>query len=118
MFLNFQADIRIHVKGAILNIRYGTTVERERNRVLRHAKKHAVNERWSKEADLTRNNRLIEGDSVSPLHHSWNDTEKELLLSTGSVAGYRGEYYHPINKYPQLADDPSNIYFTNRPNKV
>ncbi|XP_015786366.1 teneurin-m-like isoform X2 [Tetranychus urticae] len=115
---NHQADIRIHVKGAILNIRYGTTVERERNRVLRHAKKHAVNERWSKEADLTRNNRLIEGDSVSPLHHSWNDTEKELLLSTGSVAGYRGEYYHPINKYPQLADDPSNIYFTNRPNKV
>lgn len=82
--------------------------------MLRQAKKHAISERWAREISLMRNNhhQFLNDDASSQfVGRTWNDNEKEMLLSTGSVPGYRAEYYHPVDKYPQLADDPSNIVF-------
>ncbi|RWS23020.1 Teneurin-3-like protein, partial [Leptotrombidium deliense] len=110
-----EIDVRIHVKGAILHIRYGSNLRREKNRILGHAKKHAVNERWAKERDLTLSNVL--SDSHSSYGQTWTEAEKELILSTGSVPGYRGSYYHNVESYPQLAEDQSNIVFKKHHNK-
>ncbi|XP_042895037.2 teneurin-m isoform X2 [Parasteatoda tepidariorum] len=98
-----QVDVRIHSNHAILNIRYGTTAEKERQRLLRHAKRQAVSQRWSQERDI------ISSNQRGPL--KWTEREKEQILSTGFANGYRGEYYHDVNLYPELADDPSNVVF-------
>ncbi|CAL1263020.1 unnamed protein product [Larinioides sclopetarius] len=98
-----QVDVRIHSHHAILNIRYGTSPEKERQRLLRHAKRQAVSKRWSQERDI------ISSNQRGPL--KWSEKEKEQILSTGQASGYRGEYYHDVSLYPELADDPSNIYF-------
>ncbi|XP_035224448.1 teneurin-m-like [Stegodyphus dumicola] len=98
-----QVDVRIHSHHAILNIRYGTTPERERQRLLRHAKRQAVSQRWSQERDI------ISSNQRGPL--KWSERAKEQILSTGYANGYRGEYFHDVNLYPELADDPSNIVF-------
>ncbi|RWS11960.1 N-acetylglucosamine-1-phosphodiester alpha-N-acetylglucosaminidase-like protein, partial [Dinothrombium tinctorium] len=113
--LNLQPDVRVHVKGAILHIRYGTTLKKEKTRVFAHAKKHAVGERWAKERDLTLSNVL--SDSHSSYGQVWTEAEKELLLSTGSVPGYRGSYYHGVENYPQLVEDQSNVVFKKQQNK-
>ncbi|XP_074593790.1 teneurin-m-like isoform X2 [Brevipalpus obovatus] len=110
-----QVDLRVHTRGALLNIRYGTTLEKERARVLRHVRKHTIAERWSREAAQIKNNndnRHFHGDSSYYFNHQWNETEKRILLTTGSIPGYHAEYYHPVDRYPQLADDPNNIIFT------
>jgi len=98
-----QVDVRIHIQQYILNIRYGTVAERERHRVLRHAKKHAIGQRWSLEREL-----LATGRETAI---TWTESEKEQLLNTGSVPGLKGDYYHDPSAYPALADDPSNIIF-------
>ncbi|GIX94004.1 teneurin-m [Caerostris extrusa] len=98
-----QVDVRIHSHHAILNIRYGTSPEKERQRLLRHAKRQAVSKRWSQERDI------ISSNQRGPL--KWSEREKEQILSTGLAAGYRGEYFHDVFLYPELADDPSNVYF-------
>ncbi|XP_054167929.1 teneurin-m-like [Oppia nitens] len=106
-----QVDVRIHIQNYILNIRYGTTPDRERHRVLRHAKKHAIGQRWAQERELLANNR--DSSTVS----KWSEAEKELLLTTGLVPGVKGDYNHDPSVYPELADDPSNIVF-HKPNKL
>lgn len=98
-----QVDVRIHSHHAILNIRYGTSAEKERQRLLRHAKRQAVSQRWSQERDI------ISSNQRGPL--KWTEREKEQILSTGFATGYRGEYFHDVDLYPELADDPSNIVF-------
>lgn len=90
-------------------------MEKERSRVLRHIRKHTISERWSREAVQIKNNnnnKHFHGDSSYYFNHQWNETEKRILLTTGSIPGYHAEYYHPVDKYPQLADDPNNIIFT------
>lgn len=91
---------------AILNLRYGTTVEKEKARILRHAKKYAVSERWAQERVNILHSQLLD------LDHRWNETERKLILTSGSVPGYRGEYYHSVEKYFKLADDKNNIFLT------
>ncbi|XP_054706781.1 teneurin-m-like [Uloborus diversus] len=98
-----QVDVRIHSHHAILNIRYGTTPDKERQRLLRHAKRQAVSHRWSQERDI------ISSNQRGPL--KWTEREKEQILSSGYASGYSGEYFHEVSSYPELADDPSNIVF-------
>ncbi|XP_040063442.2 teneurin-m [Ixodes scapularis] len=98
------SDVRIHTAHAILNIRYGTVPHRERLRLLWHAKKHAVSQRWAQERQV-----LLTDQHGGAL--GWTDKDKEHILRTGSVPGYRGDYYHDVDSFPELADDPSNIVF-------
>lgn len=71
--------------------------------MLRHAKKHAIGQRWAQERELLAN--------IRENTNKWSESEKELLLSTGSVPGLRADYYHDPGVYPGLADDPSNVIF-------
>lgn len=98
------SDVRIHTAHAILNIRYGTAPHRERLRLLWHARKHAVSQRWAQERQV-----LLTDQHGGAL--GWTDKDKEHILRTGSVPGYRGDYYHDVDSFPELADDPSNIVF-------
>ncbi|GAB6032657.1 hypothetical protein CHUAL_011535 [Chamberlinius hualienensis] len=94
-------DVKIHTQGAVLGIRYGSTYEHERARVLRHAKKQAVLQRW----ELEKQN-LNAGYSGS---RDWTPAEVEQILQSGSVPGYHGEYIHDVERFIELADDPLNI---------
>ncbi|XP_074650354.1 teneurin-m-like [Tubulanus polymorphus] len=96
-------DIRLHGNHTVLNIRYGTTLEKERHRVLVHAKERAVEHAWIREKHIL----------VDDMHsvHKWRKVEKEQLLSTGEISGYKGEYIRDVDVYPELADDPQNIVF-------
>ena len=96
-------DIRLHNNNTVLNIRYGTTRWKERERLLRHASERAVDHAWQ-----------LEKQFVQRKEHtlnSWTDAEKEQLLKTGSVPGYQAMYIRDITHYPMLADDPKNILF-------
>lgn len=98
-----HVDIRVHAEHAILNIRYGTNPHKERQRLLRHAKKHAVGQRWAHEREIILTNQRGS--------QKWSDKEKEHILASSTVPGYRGDYYHEVERYPDLADDPANIVF-------
>ncbi|XP_064481434.1 teneurin-m-like isoform X2 [Ornithodoros turicata] len=98
------SDVRIHTPHAILNIRYGTVPEREKLRLLWHAKKHAVSQRWAQERQV-----LLTDQHGSSL--GWSEKDKEHIIRTGSAPGYRGDYYHDVDSFPELSDDPSNIVF-------
>lgn len=98
-----HVDVKIHTQGVILNIRYGTTYEQERQRVLRHAQSRAIREAWAMEKD-----RLLASYSGS---REWTAVEIDEILQSGEVPGYYGEYIHKVEEYPELADDPLNIAF-------
>ncbi|XP_028967535.1 teneurin-m [Galendromus occidentalis] len=98
---NQFSDIRIHTPYAVLSIRYGSQMAKEHQRILRHAKKHAVTQRWAQEREL------LSRDQTGQLE--WTEKEKDDIIRTGSAPGYRGDYYHDVASYPELADDPANI---------
>ncbi|XP_023229639.1 teneurin-m-like isoform X2 [Centruroides sculpturatus] len=98
-----HVDIRVHADHSILNIRYGSTLQKERQRLLRHAKKHAVGQRWAQEREMILTNQRGSRE--------WTEKEKEHILSSSSVPGYRSDYYHSVELYPELADDPANVLF-------
>ncbi|XP_059482465.1 teneurin-m isoform X2 [Neocloeon triangulifer] len=96
-------ELRVHNADAAIYIRYGADPAQERHRVLRHAHKRAVEHAWETEKQL-----LSLG---FPGRIDWTEEERSELLSHGSVDGYEGVEAHSIHKYPQLADDPSNVIF-------
>ncbi|XP_067122609.1 teneurin-m-like isoform X2 [Centruroides vittatus] len=100
---NHVGDVKVHLHHAIINVRYGTTPEREHQRLLKHAKQRAVSQRWAQEKE-----HLI-SNPRSPSR--WNEEEKSLLINTGSISHYRDRYYHDPLVYPELSDDPWNIVF-------
>ncbi|CAN7937034.1 unnamed protein product [Ixodes hexagonus] len=98
-----QVDIRMHSTSVVLNIRYGTTLHEERHRLMRHARRRAVDDAWTQELELLKNGHKGSND--------WTKGEREELLANGLVARYFGTDVHDIEKYPELADDPSNVAF-------
>jgi hypothetical protein len=96
-------ELRLHGTDAIVIIKYGVEPSVERRRILKHAHKRAVDRAWENEKQTVASG--AEG-SVS-----WSEDEKEELIQHGEVEHYDGVDIHSIHKYPQLADDPSNIVF-------
>ncbi|CAB3368884.1 Hypothetical predicted protein [Cloeon dipterum] len=96
-------ELRVHNSEAAVFIRYGADPAQERQRVLRHAHKRAVEKAWEIEKQLL--------SSGFPGRIDWTEDERTELESRGSVYGYEGVEAHSIHKYPQLADDPSNVRF-------
>ncbi|XP_065347701.1 teneurin-m isoform X5 [Cloeon dipterum] len=96
-------ELRVHNSEAAVFIRYGADPAQERQRVLRHAHKRAVEKAWEIEKQLL--------SSGFPGRINWTEDERTELESRGSVYGYEGVEAHSIHKYPQLADDPSNVRF-------
>ncbi|XP_059169179.1 teneurin-m-like isoform X2 [Physella acuta] len=98
-----EVDIKIHGNHTVLNVRYGTTVDREMRRILKQAKDRAVNHAWSRERFLLQHN--------LPSMYHWSESELRQILSVGSVMGYVPDYNHQPDQYPELSDDCNNIRF-------
>ncbi|GFR86630.1 teneurin-m-like isoform X2 [Elysia marginata] len=98
-----EVHVRIHGNHTVLNVRYGTTLEREMRRVLKHAKDRAVGHAWAREKYLLQH-------SLPSLNH-WSDNELEQIRDLGSAMGYVADYIHQPDQFPELADDCNNIKF-------
>ena len=98
-----HVDIRLHGNHTVLNLRYGTTVWHERNRILHHAKERAVAGAWVLQRELAKNSQ----ESIQ----TWTRKQREELLKTGAVTGMQAVYVRDVQTHPGLADDPRNIQF-------
>jgi hypothetical protein len=99
-------DVRIHRPNAIINLRYGTTVDREKQRLLHHAKSAALRKLWHRERESLRNG--------LPTTREWTQQEVDELLKAGYVSGFDGEHVRDVIKYPELSEDPFNIRFVKK----
>ncbi|CAB4063435.1 unnamed protein product [Lepeophtheirus salmonis] len=87
-------DVKVHLADTILNIRYGTSPESEKARLLRHAYKTISRKIWLKERTSGR----------------WSPRDMQSLLSQGFVSGFITQYrLKNIEKYPELSTDLNNI---------
>jgi hypothetical protein len=50
-----ETDIRLKGKHTVINIRYGTTIEKEKKRLFKHAKERAVTHAWAREKWILQN---------------------------------------------------------------
>lgn len=101
-------DIHLVRNHTAVNLRYGTTVAQERDRILHHALLRATEGAWVIERELVQSGKL--------LINSWSKMEREELLSRGSVSGMRAEYIRSLLEFPELADDPRNVRFVSSRN--
>ncbi|XP_054607705.2 teneurin-3 isoform X3 [Nothobranchius furzeri] len=97
------ADIELQYGPLALHVRYGTTLDEEKARVLEQARQRAVTTSWAREQQ-----RVRVGEEGIKL---WTEGEKRQLLSSGKVLGYDGYYILSIEQYPELADNANNIHF-------
>ncbi|XP_055298190.1 teneurin-a isoform X3 [Sitodiplosis mosellana] len=103
---NNYLDVKIHGSHAVINLRYGTTVEKEKQRLMHHAKLQAVRKAWHREKETLRAGLTTTMD--------WTQAEIDEILKQGYVNQYEGEYIHDVNIYPELAEDPYNIRFSKK----
>ncbi|KAM8848733.1 teneurin-3 isoform 2-T2 [Synchiropus picturatus] len=97
------ADVEIRAGALALHIRYGSTVDEEKARVVELARQRALAGAWAREQQRVRDGE----EGVRP----WTEGEKRQLLSSGKVLGYDGYYVLSIEQYPELADSSNNIHF-------
>nr|CAD7424065.1 unnamed protein product [Timema monikensis] len=76
---------------------------KEKQRLLHHAKVFAVRKAWHREKEALRNGFAGSVD--------WSATEMDEILKVGYAASYDGEYVHDVQRYPELAEDPFNVRF-------
>jgi len=96
-------DVHLHNDYTAVSIRYGTTVARERERIMRHAKVRAVEAAWVVERELVQSGKR----SIN----AWTQLQRDELLSKGSVGGMRAVYLRDVVGFPELAGDPKNMRF-------
>lgn len=97
------ADVELQYGALVLHVRYGTTLDEEKARILEHARQRALLSAWAREQQ-----RVRDGEEGVRL---WTEGEKRQLLSSGKVLGYDGYYVLSIEQYPELADSANNIQF-------
>lgn len=102
-------DVKIHGIHAVINLRYGTTVEKEKLRMLHHAKTTAIRKAWAREKELLRSGLLTTLD--------WSQPEIDDILKQGQLNTYETEYINDVSVYPELAEDPYNIRFIKKKTK-
>lgn len=103
---NGSLDVKIHASTFVINLRYGTSLEKENQRLLHHAKLTAIRKAWHRERDAIR--------SDLPPALDWSPTELEEIRKLGYASNYEGEYIHEVRLYPELAEDPYNIKFVKK----
>ncbi|EDV95471.1 GH17559 [Drosophila grimshawi] len=99
-------DVKIHGAHAIINLRYGTTVAKEQQRLMHHAKLTAVRKAWHREKEALR--------SGLTTVLEWTQQESDEILKQSYANNYEGEYIHDVGLYPELAEDPYNIKFVKK----
>ncbi|XP_014902034.1 teneurin-3 isoform X3 [Poecilia latipinna] len=97
------ADVELQYGALVLHVRYGTTLDEEKTRILEQARQRALSSAWAREQQ-----RVRDGEEGVRL---WTEGEKRQLLSSGKVQGYDGYYVLSIEQYPELADSANNIQF-------
>uniref|UniRef100_A0A1Y1LMI1 Tenascin-like protein n=2 Tax=Photinus pyralis TaxID=7054 RepID=A0A1Y1LMI1_PHOPY len=105
---NNYFDVKIHGMNAVVNLRYGTNLEKERQRLLHHAKLSAIRKAWHKEKEMIKSGFFGSID--------WSANEIEEIMKLGYASIYDGEYIHDVQQYPELAEDPYNIRFVKKLN--
>ncbi|KRT82794.1 hypothetical protein AMK59_4421, partial [Oryctes borbonicus] len=100
---NNYFDVKIHGMNAVINLRYGTTMEKEKQRLLHHAKLSAIRKAWHKEKEYLKN-----GFSGNV---EWTNAEIDEIIKVGYATSYECDYIHDVQQYPELAEDPYNIRF-------
>lgn len=103
---NNHLDVKLHIQNAVINLKYGTTAEKERQRLMHHAKLQAVRKAWHREKELLRNGLISSYD--------WSQQETDDILKNGYANLYEGEYIHDIVQYPEMLEDPFNIRFVKK----
>lgn len=98
-----MVDVRIHCADTVMNLRYGTTLEHEKQRLLHHAKTSVMRKAWHRERDLLR--------LGLPTNKDWSAAEIDEIQKSGFASGFDGEYIRDTERYPELCDDPYNIRF-------
>uniref|UniRef100_A0A3B4DRA1 Teneurin-4 n=1 Tax=Pygocentrus nattereri TaxID=42514 RepID=A0A3B4DRA1_PYGNA len=96
-------DVRLQHGTLSLNVRYGSSVEEEKVRVLELARQRVVDAAWTRERL-----RLRQGEDGT---RTWTDGERQQLLASGRVQGYEGYYIVSVDQFPELADSVSNVHF-------
>lgn len=96
-------DVQMQHGALSLNVRYGSSLDEERGRVLELTRQRVVVAAWQHER-----HRLRQGEDGT---RAWTDTERQQLFSSGRVQGYDGYYIVPADQFPELADSVSNVYF-------
>lgn len=102
-------ELRLRSPEAEIILKYGVDPEQERHRILKHAHKRAVERAWELEKQLVAGGFQGRGN--------WTEEEKEELIAHGIVDDWVGVGIHSYHKYPQLADDPSNVAFQRDSNR-
>lgn len=100
---NNYLDVKIHGLHAVINLRYGTTADKEKQRLMHHAKLTAVRKAWHREKELLRSGLIT--------NIEWSQPEIDEILKQGYSNAYEGEYIHDVAEYHELAEDPYNIRF-------
>ena len=98
-----EADVRFHGNLSVINIRYGSNYEHERQRVIRHANERAIKRAWLREKWLIQ--------SLLPTYHSWTEEERRDIVTMGYLEGFDVQYLRNPLLYPEVADDCNNIRF-------
>ncbi|XP_035389963.1 teneurin-4 isoform X2 [Electrophorus electricus] len=96
-------DVLLEHGALSLNVRYGSSTEEERARVLELARQRALAAAWAREQQ-----RVRRGEEGS---RAWTDSERQQLLVSGRVQGYEGYATVSADQVPELADSLSNIHF-------
>ncbi len=97
-------DVKVHLDGNVVSVRYGTTVSVEKSRLLRHASKVVARKAWDRQKDLLASGRHWEA-------HAWTPNEKEQLLARGFIDTYEVHYVRDVKELPELAGDAANVAF-------
>ncbi|XP_076628810.1 teneurin-a transmembrane protein isoform X11 [Colletes latitarsis] len=103
---NSLIDVKIHGVSYVVNLRYGTTAEKEKQRLLHHAKATAIRKAWHREREALKAN--------TPTTIEWMVAEQDEILKSDRASNYEGEYIHDAQLYPELAEDPYNIRFVKK----
>ncbi|KAG8184007.1 hypothetical protein JTE90_024464 [Oedothorax gibbosus] len=74
-----HVDLRLRSPALLLNIRYGGSPGDEKKRLIRHAKKKAVEDAWLREAEMVRKG--LRG------RHPWSPEERRELMEKGTARG-------------------------------
>ena len=97
-------DVKVHLSSTVINIRYGTDPLREKARLLRHSARVVIRKAWAREKELI--------DSGEKTVNTWTPKEIKQIQTKGSVDGWEVEYGNPPAKFPELASDMENVFFT------
>jgi len=95
-------ELKIHLSGALIFLKYGTVGAKEETRLLHHARSMATKKAWA----------LIKDSLTLGIPNSeFTSGEREGILKNGHLSSHHPDFTHDPEKFPIFADDPLNVRF-------